>query len=561
MAPSNPIAVIANDLAFDVDIYDVYNNGKTSQPLLTYQKLATVPTGATGQQVQTIHPASQLQAMRTGSVAALNGNYYEQFPVAVLAVLSHNGSKSFTLASAMQQGMEQSFKFIKYAQANPSSKMAKAFRTALGDTTSQETAVNNFFAGTGSFPLCTMDTWTAVMSWQAQFTSPWQGTYYLYSLGRSSGGGGGGSNNSSSTTGSTAALVATLVIASSAQDSSAKLTMANTNGEGTTVVMTGDGTMQEQDAGIGNLSLTLTPSWLNVTQTSQRSGKPGVTYVIGAAFTGAINGVRVAGNLNQLSIPGPSHNSKGARAMSQAISFILTSLSQVVGMLTEIGMLYYMAKEKKQAETKKENDAQEGTKSKAEADRKVQNAEQEYQQKEVPQIQSQAQQVESTVTKVDDAYAQVHQAQNIQNEEDVVDGRIETLHDVLGEGAPNHDVEDAYQKLLDTHDDLKKATDPTTSVDDRNVTLADASTNLRSAKTELANALADEGNGLSQEAIEQVKNAKNAVEEGAREAETVNQMEEQQEKENEKEADEPVDDKDFDNPREEDPVETGPIEA
>ena len=59
---TNPTATITNNLGFDVDIYDVFNpNANTStQGPLTYTKLATVSNGASTQQVQTIHFASQL---------------------------------------------------------------------------------------------------------------------------------------------------------------------------------------------------------------------------------------------------------------------------------------------------------------------------------------------------------------------------------------------------------------------------------------------------------------------------------------------------------------------
>lgn len=64
---SNPVATITNNLDCDVDIYDVFNPNTIADPgtsvALTYTKLAIVPKGATSQKVQTIHPASQLQAM------------------------------------------------------------------------------------------------------------------------------------------------------------------------------------------------------------------------------------------------------------------------------------------------------------------------------------------------------------------------------------------------------------------------------------------------------------------------------------------------------------------
>lgn len=167
---TNPTATITNNSGYGVDIYDVFNpSSDPSTPVpLTYTLLATVPNGAVAQPVQTIHFASQVQAMLSGTIKELNGNYYQQFPVAVLAVSPFADSNAFTITSDMLQSMVDSFKFIKYVQANPSSQLSTKFNTALADNKSQEDAVNQLFKGTGSFQSCTMATWTAVFTWQAQ---------------------------------------------------------------------------------------------------------------------------------------------------------------------------------------------------------------------------------------------------------------------------------------------------------------------------------------------------------------------------------------------------------
>ncbi|KAM0226872.1 hypothetical protein ACHAP5_012295 [Fusarium lateritium] len=104
-------------------------------------------------------------------------------------------------------------------------------------------------------------------------------------------------------------LVATLAITTSAEDNSALLTMAAKGGQSTPIEMPDDGSMQEQNVGTGPLSVSLNPAWLNVLQTSQKTGD---SYtVIGAAFMGTINNAKVAGNLNKivvLSIPSSSES-------------------------------------------------------------------------------------------------------------------------------------------------------------------------------------------------------------------------------------------------------------
>lgn len=128
---SNLVATITNNLGCDVDIYDVFDPNTNVDPgtsvALTYTKLAIVLKGATSQKVQTIHPASQLQAMVTGNIEALNNKFYQQFPVAVMGT-SHFSNLDFTISNDMQQNMVDSFQFIKYMQANPST--ARQMRSA-----------------------------------------------------------------------------------------------------------------------------------------------------------------------------------------------------------------------------------------------------------------------------------------------------------------------------------------------------------------------------------------------------------------------------------------------
>ncbi|KAI5462758.1 hypothetical protein BGZ63DRAFT_352910 [Mariannaea sp. PMI_226] len=543
---SNPIATITNKSGYDVGIYDVFNpstNSSTPGPL-TYTLLATVPNGTTAQQVQTIRFASQLQAMFTGTMKALNDNYYLQFPVAVLVVSPFADSNAFTITSDMQQSMVDSFKFIKYAQANPSSQLATQFRTALGDKTSQKDAVNKFFQATGSFKLCTITTWTAVFTWQAQFTNPWQGTYYLYSLGSSSGG--------STSDSSAPALVATLAITASAAANSAVLTMAGTNNENTSVVMAGDGTMQEQNQGTGNLSVALTPTWLNIAQTSQQDGKTVSNYVIGAAFTGTINGVKVAGNLNQLAIPSSSDNSKNANNKNSANGFTLSSLEGLVGMLTSIGMLYYMAKGHKEAETQKKNDVQKDSTGKSDAQAKENKVEADYQAKDVPQVRAESKKVEATVSNVQQGYKEVGQAQDIQNKQDTIREQEKQLEEILEGGAPSQATEDAAVNLQKAGNELEKAIDPASSADARDAALADATTILTDTSTNLQQQLQDEGSQLSQEEEQALKDTQDALDKVQEQAKAQEENQREQEEQDKNDVDEQVDDDQFEDPEAED---------
>ncbi|KAK6544758.1 hypothetical protein TWF694_001441 [Orbilia ellipsospora] len=525
---SNPVASITNNLGAAVDIYDVFNpntDPKTPGPL-TYTKLATVANGST-QQVQTIHFASQLQAMLTGNIEKLNGNFYEQLPVAVLAVSPFADSNAFTITSDMQQSMVDSFKFIKYSGANPSLQLATQFRAALGDKTSQKDAVNKFFQSTGSFKLCTLTTWTAVFSWQGQFTSAWQGTYYLYSVGSSNA----GSNSSAP------ALVATLAITASATASSAVLTMADTNNENTTVVMGGDGSMQEENQGTGNLAVSLKPTWLNVTQTSKQGGKTVSNYVIGAAFKGTINGVNVAGDLNQL-------NTTDSKKKS-ANEFSLNTLEGLIGMLTSIGMLYYMAKDHKQSETQKKNNEEEKASNKKEAKDNIDKIEKEYQQNEVPEVQIKADSVDSIVSQVQQGYKEVGQAEVIQIRQDVIQKQEKNLEEILEGGAPSQATEDTAMSLEQASKKLEDAAKPDMDPGQRDGELTDVTKILSNASANIEQTLQDQGNQLSDEEADVLKNAQDSLEKVQEQTESQEENQKEQEQKDNEDVDNEVDDGTF----------------
>jgi len=346
-ADSNPVATITNNSGVAVDIYDVYNPTDNSDAVLTFQKLGSIASGET-KDIQTIHLASQLQAMFTGTVAALNGNYYYQFPVAVMPIVNIGSRKitSHTITADEKTGMEQSFLFQKYVSANPDSQFAKDFIAALGNA-DQETAVNAFFASTKNFKLCSLAAWTAIMTWCSQFTSAWQGTYYLYSV---------------PAQGSTALpqLTATVNITSTSDTNSATLTMNNSS-QSTTLVMNGSG-MEESDVGQGGISVSLKETWINVIQTTTASdGTVNTNYLIGAALAGTINGINVSGTGEQRAIPSSNDPDKQTQQQQSATSFnsIFPTVATLVGLAISALTAYLFYKQLKQESGQKSNKAAE----------------------------------------------------------------------------------------------------------------------------------------------------------------------------------------------------------
>ncbi|KAF4988843.1 hypothetical protein FGRMN_9517 [Fusarium graminum] len=553
---TNPIATITNNSGFDVEIYDVFNpstDPKTQGPL-TYKLLATVPNGANAQNVQTIHFASQLQAMLTGKVKALNDIYYQQLPVAVLAVSPFKDSNAFIITSDMQQSMVDSFKFIKYSQTNPSSKLATQFRAALANKTSTADAikksqadnVNNFFKNTSNFKLVTLTTWTAVFNWQAQFTNPWQGTYYLYSLG-------------SKTAGNTSApaLVAALAITSSADADSAVLTMAGTDNENTAVVMAGDGSMQEENQGDGGISVALKPTWLNVTQNKNVDDKAVIKYVIGAAFAGTINGVKVAGNLNQLAIPDPSKKSKNATKKDSANSLTIGNVAALAGIVSGAAMVYFMWKGHQLAKMQKKNDVQKDAKDKPDADARESQIEQDFEDNEVPEVVRDAANAEALVPEVQQAYRDVAQAQDVQNMQDVIRHQEEELEVILEADAPSQATIDTARDLQIASNDLDLVTDPNTTLEARDAALSKASTTLTSTSSKLEQTLEDEANQLSEEEQDTLKDTQDALKEVEEQSKAQEDAQKEQENRDNEDVDKEVDQDQFEKPegREEPPFE------
>ncbi|KAK1539097.1 uncharacterized protein CCOS01_00411 [Colletotrichum costaricense] len=513
---TNPTATITNNSGYGVDIYDVFNpSSDPSTPVpLTYTLLATVPNGAVAQPVQTIHFASQVQAMLSGTIKELNGNYYQQFPVAVLAVSPFADSNAITITSDMLQSMVDSFKFIKYVQANPSSQLSTKFNTALADK-SQEDAVDQLFKGTGSFQLCTLITWTAVFTWQAQFTSAWQGTYYLYS---------GGDNSAGSTSDSSApALQGTLAITASADASSAVLTMAGTGNVNTPVVMAGNGTMQEENQGNGNLSVALTPAWLNLTSTNDTS-----SYAIAASFVGKINDIEVAGSTNQLSIPSSSDDSNSSQTWP-LIKHIIDSVESLTTSLVNIGLLYYMVKDFKQDAMQKKNDAQQGATSKSDAKDRESKAEADSRASEVSQVNKKSESNKATIQLAQQQSRDVAQSRAIQIDFNAIKGQEQKLAEALETGPSSDAVVEVAEDLEAAGNNLGKAVSENATEEARNEALTDASASLKNTSAKIDQELKGEGSQLSQEQEGALKSSEVALDKADAQSNAVEKLQKEEE--------------------------------
>lgn len=342
---------ITNNLSIDVDIYDVFNPSTGSSTLpYVYTKLGTIAKGTTGS-VTTIRQASMLQAMYTGIIAELAGNYYYQFPIKIMSGTQFSfgtpAPLAYTIAESDRLSMIQSFTFHKFATANPSSALTQNLYTALkaGDPT----AINSYFAGTANFKNCTYGSWNAVMAWMNMFTCAWQGPYYLYETAPTP-----------LPANYTPVLLATLNIVSTAQNNSATLTMCSADASGnpiyanppqtTVVVMAGDGSMTDANPGT-DVTTSLSPVWMNVVQSSMQNGTPVANYLIGSAVCGTIAGQNVVSSQTARQAPGkPADPSK-----QSSFDSIFNHLCSAVGLLAGLLMVYeFVAKKAGESSAAKE---------------------------------------------------------------------------------------------------------------------------------------------------------------------------------------------------------------
>jgi hypothetical protein len=350
---------ITNQLSIPLDIYDVFNPAASGQtePYL-YTKLGTIAAGATGT-VTTIRQVAQLEAMYSGTITELQGWYYQQFPIKLMSGTQFSFGNppplSYTIADSDRESMIQSFLFHKFAMANPNSVLTSNLNAALKST--DPTAVDTFFAGTQNFQSCTLSSWNAVMTWLTMFTSGWQGPYYLYET-----------TPANPPQNYVPVLVGTVNIVSSASANSATLTLCSQDSSGnvqpmnppqtSSVVMAGDGTMVDGNPG-QDVSLTLTPVWMNTIQTTMNGNQPQTSYIAGPVLTGTVAGQQVVST--QVLIPLPSQSQSGGGSSQPSVASIaqqtFSTLCQVVGLLGGLALIYQLARGRNVTKATQEEEA------------------------------------------------------------------------------------------------------------------------------------------------------------------------------------------------------------
>lgn len=524
---------ITNQLSVPLDIYDVFNPADAGQTMpYLYTKLGTIGAGATGT-VTTIRQVALLEAMYTGTISELNGWYYHQFPVKLMSGTQFSfGSPpplSYTIADSDRESMIQSFLFHKFAMANPDSALTKNLTAALKSTDS--TAVNTFFAGTENFKSCTLSAWNAVMTWLIMFTSGWQGPFYLYEA---------APDNPPPNYVPT--LVGTLNILSSASDNSAMLTLCTQKSDGTlsplspaqtsAVAMAGDATMVDQNPG-QDVSVTLTPVWMNTIQTTMNGNQPQTSYISGPVLTGTVAGRKVVSTQTLMPLPGQSQSGGSQSSSGFFSSQTFGTICQVVGLIVGLVMLYEIAEKRLSGKQTAEEKAKSEAKSESDYAERVSAVDSDPANSTAEVFNDASSTIDSDSRGVADGYTRVSRDQQkdvltetIDGEETALNGEVSSqLENGL---TPTREFETEYQNTTDAFDTAR------TQIGDGN--LSQASTTMSDAASSMQQTLDRSASSMKQSEVETLANSADAVKNAADQSDSMSQARDQYEQNMENEA-------------------------
>jgi hypothetical protein len=483
---------ITNNLKVSIDIYDVFNPSTSAQTLpFVYTKLGTIAAGSSST-VTTIRNVTLLEAMYTGIISELDNKYYYQFPIKFMSgtQLTYGTPKplAYSIEEADRLANIQSFLFHKFAMANPGSALTTSLNTAI--KTGKSDDINKFFVNTKNFKNCTLASWNAVMTWLQQFTSGWQGPYYLYQKAPNP-----------IPSGYIPNLMGTLNILSDAQNNKATLNICSADAKGnpvyanppqtTTVVMAGDGTMVDANPG-ADVAITLTPVWMNVVQTTMQNGVPVASYLIGSAVCGTMAGTEVVSSQTARQIPGKPADPKKAGFFDSLFNSASSTLSTLVGLI----MLYeFISKAFNKAQTEKET-----AKSEATSDADLQSRESLADSDMTFNISIELSSSSSTSTfdtasEVMDGYKQSSDAMLKETMEQSMEEQVDRINNEISDqlnegGTPTPEFEDAFEQMQTEFTEAQNSID-SGDFEAANTKITDATSGIESAISEYGSEMAD----------------------------------------------------------------------
>ncbi len=523
---------ITNQLSVPVDIYDVFNPAAAGQaaPYL-YTKLGTVAAGATGT-VTTIRQVAQLEAMYTGPITELQNWYYYQFPIKFMSgtqfTFGTPAPLAYTIVEADRQSMIQSFLFHKFAMANPNSVLTTNLNTAI--KSGNPTAINAFFASTQNFKNCTLSSWNAVMTWLTMFTSGWQGPYYLYEAAPSP-----LPQNYVPTLVGTVNIVSTATsntatLALCSQDSSGNLQPLSP-AQGSTVVMAGDGTATDQNPG-QDVTLSLTPVWMNVIQTTMNNGTPTTSYISGPTLSGTVAGKKVVST--QTLIPLSSQSGSKPKSSSSASSQTFNTICQVVGLIVGLVMLYEIAEKRFGSKQTAEEKAKADAKSDADYKDQVESIDESTATDNAETFNENAGTMAQDSKGVADGYSQTSEIQQKDVLTQTIESETQTLNEEINTQlenglTPTQDFETAYQNTTESFQTAQQ------QIDDGKLT--EASTTMSEAATSMQQTIDQSASQMQQSEVEALQQSSDAVDSASKEADALNEAQEEYEQKTNNEQD------------------------
>lgn len=335
---STPTVHVVNQLGVDVEVNDLFETTSTLLGRVSANDAASLPAH---------HSISHLLVT---APEVVQGMTYRAFPTAVL--VADEEDTEFAVTEDDLSAMKQAFAFIQYISAFPASDLAKHFLDLINPQQSlsqQKDAINEFFQHTPGFQKATWVAWHAIINWQTSTLAPWQGPYYLYTLNSAQG--------SDAATG--VRLVAIVNIQEGAQDEQATIQLAGADGTVATgtpsyelVMDPTSGALVLKEQGTVPLSVSLQPAWLSLPQSSDTQS---LAPAIGVALSGTVNNQQVTGTQQSRELPQaeaakllPSQVQGAASQRAAEFDKWFSKLSELVGMLVGIGMLYIMYKQWKE---------------------------------------------------------------------------------------------------------------------------------------------------------------------------------------------------------------------
>ena len=274
----------------------------------------------------------------------LNGDavYLNGFPV--VDKLTESTTK-ITIENADVESYLESFNFVRYIAANPTSTVATNFNNVVknSDASNLVSNVTAFCSNLSAFSKVTGSSWRQMTLWQTRDFSPWVGTYYVYPQG------------SPSSNAEIPSLLAKIVISldSESHQPTAKLTMDSTN-ESVDLMFSwesapsSDSNDDDDDdnqqvyivntnfgTGTDPVEVQIQPTWT----TLEISGK----YQTVGCFGGTVAGQEVFASPNQFSTDNGGGSSSSSSSFSdyQTYGIVSSSVSQFIS----LAMLGIMVKD------------------------------------------------------------------------------------------------------------------------------------------------------------------------------------------------------------------------